>query len=74
MTRGWGHRKAAVAELAKANPEWGATQIAHAMGVADGYVRAAAARLNLKLPKSKPGIVPSHGAKYIAAKRARAAA
>lgn len=51
------------------HPDWGATLIAHKLGCTDAYVRAAAKRYMLNLPRSAYGAVPSHGAQYCRSRR-----
>lgn len=64
MSAGYGVMKRRVMDTHAANPTWGATQIAHALGCHDAYVRAACSRMGVKLPRSPYGIVPSRGAEY----------
>jgi hypothetical protein len=52
-------------------PEYGATQLAHMLGCSDAYVRATAQRLDLRLPRSPYGAVPSVGAQKVRERRAR---
>lgn len=62
-----------VRDLHRVHPDWGATIIASKLRCNDAYVRAVAKRHGLKLPRSPYGAVPTHGAAYIARRRALAA-
>jgi hypothetical protein len=60
---------ARILALHRVYPEWGATRIAAAIGRNDAYVRVAAQRNGVRLPRSDYGAVPSAGSEYVRAKR-----
>ena len=61
--------KRRVLALIRTYPDWGATQIAQAIGRNDAYVRSVARLSGCSLPRSPYGAHPSAGRQYLREKR-----